>query len=80
VTPIAEIVDTGALVSVVLASLAGGAGLTAGFSTSIFTATRAAEHRRRGESVRAALLGMLAGAAGLACLALVAFGIYLIAS
>jgi hypothetical protein len=80
VIPFGEIVDTGALLSVVLASLAGGVGLTAGFSTSIFAATRSAERRRRGQSARAAILGLVAGAAGAACLALVAFGIYLIAS
>ena len=79
-TPFAEIVDTGALLSVVVASLAGGVGLTGGFSASIYAATRSAEHRRRGEPARAMILAAVAAGAGIACVALMAFGIYLIAS
>jgi hypothetical protein len=78
--PVAQIVDAGALVSVVVASLAAGTGLTAGFSIAIFTATRATELRRAGAAVGATVLGLIAVVAGLACLALVAFGIFLIAS
>jgi hypothetical protein len=78
--PLAQIVDTDALLSVVVASLAGGAGLTGGFSIAILAATRAAELRRRGDAVRATMLVAVALLAGAACVALIAFGIYLIAS
>jgi hypothetical protein len=78
--PFAEIVDVGALLSVVVASFVAGAGLTAAFSVVILCSTRAAERRRAGSRVAAVGLGTVAVVAGLACVALVAFGIQVMVS
>ena len=78
--PLAEIVDVSALFSVIVASLAAGVGLAIGSSVAIFSATRAAELRRAGAKVGATALALVTIVAAAACLAMVAFGIYLLAS
>ena len=78
--PIAQLVDVGALLSVIVASLVAGAGLVLAFSVAIFSATRAAELRRAGAMGGATLLALITIVASAACVAMVAFGIYLIAS
>jgi hypothetical protein len=77
---VAAIVDTEALLSVVVASLVAGIGLTSLFSIVIFTATRSAELRRAGNWVAATVLTALAGIGLLGCAALVGFGIQIMAS
>jgi hypothetical protein len=72
---LAQIVDVDALLSVVAASLAAGAGLTIAFSVTVVCATRAAELRRAGSRVWATVLSALAVAAVLLCVALVALGL-----
>ena len=78
--PLAEIVDVEALASVVAASLIAGCGLSVAFALAIVCSTRAAELRRAGSSVAAAVLVAIAALAMLACLALVGFGIQVMAS
>lgn len=78
--PFAEIVDVGELLSVVVASFVAGAGLTTAFSVVILCSTRAAERHRAGSHIAAVGLGAIAVAAGLACLAIVGFGIQVMVS
>jgi hypothetical protein len=73
--PIAQIVDGEALLSVVVASLVAGGGLTIAFSALVVCATRAAELRRSGHAVWAAALTVGATCAVLVCLGLVVFGL-----
>ncbi len=72
---LAQIVDVEGLLGVVVASLAAGGGLTIAFSITIVCATRAAELRRAGSPIAAAVLTVLAVAALLLCFALVALGL-----
>lgn len=80
ITPVAEIIDGEALLSVVVAALVAGVGLTLMFSIALASASRAAELRRGGRRVGAAALGAVAVAGVLACLALVGFGLQVMIS
>lgn len=76
-TPLASIVDWGALGQVVLASFIGGVGVTVLVSFAIAAATRSVDARRSGHSGTASVFGFLAVAAGGACLAMAAGGVLL---
>lgn len=78
--PFAEIIDVEALGGVVVASLVAGGGLTVAFALVIVCSTRAAELRRAGSPIAAGALGAIAVLAVAGCLALVAFGIQVMAS
>ena len=69
------VVDTKALLDVVLASLAAGIGVTAVFSTAIFGFARFADMRRDRRPVAAAGFALLSVLALSACAAAVVFGI-----
>jgi hypothetical protein len=78
--PLGQIIDFNALGSVVVASLVAGVGLSAVFSLVVASATRAADLRRAGNLLGSTVLGLVAAIGVVGCLALVAFGIHLMAS
>ena len=76
----ATIVDTHALLSVIVASLLAGVGVTVVFSLVIVAATRSAELERAGSRAGAVILAALSVIGVSACLAGIAFGIHVMAS
>ena len=76
----AAIIDTDALLSVIVASLVAGVGVTMTFSLVILAATRSAELRRDGGRAGAAALAALSMLGVLVCVAAVVFGIQIMTS
>ena len=74
---VAQLIDGKALLSVVIASVVAGGGLTIAFSVMIVCVTRAAEQRRAGNPVWATALTVVAVLALLLCAGLVFFGLRL---
>jgi hypothetical protein len=74
------IVDTSALLKVVVASLVAGIGVTAAFSLAIMGATRFTEMRRDGRAVEAAAFAGVALVALAASAAAVVFGLIVMTS
>ena len=72
---LAAVVDTEALLDVIVASLAAGLLVTAAFSLAIMGAVRFADHRRENRMVQAGAFLLLVGVAVAVCLGSVAFGI-----
>ena len=74
--PVAEsVIDWGALLNVLWASMVGGVGVTAAFALALLGATRAAERRRDGHVVSAGAYGGLAAVCGILVVAAVIFGV-----
>ena len=73
--PLADIVDTHALVQVLWVSAATGIGVTAMYALAILGATRAVDYSRAGRMGEALLLGILCVVALAAVAASVVFGI-----
>jgi len=71
-------IEWGKLLQVMWVSLVAGVGVTAVFSTVIYGTTRAAESRRDGQAVAAALFGALASFAMLCFISGVIFGVSVI--
>lgn len=77
---LAVVVETGDLLSTVIASAIAGAGVTAVFSVAIWGGARFADLSREGRSLAAAGSVALAAVALLTTLAAVAFGIFVMTS
>ena len=73
--PLAEIVETKALLDTVIYSLAAAIGVTTAFSLAIYGATRAAELRRDDRAMLATASGVLAVAGLSACIAAIVLGV-----
>ena len=76
---IATIVDTTALLKLIVASLAAGIAVAVVFSLVVLGATRSSDLRRTGRSGAATGYAVLAAACGLLSAAIVVYGIYLVA-
>jgi hypothetical protein len=76
----ATLVDTSALLKVVVAALAGGIGTTLAFSFVILGATRFAELRRDERPIEAAAFAALVAVALAASVAIVVFGLIVMSS
>ena len=74
-TVLGAIVDTGALLKVIVGSLLLGIGVTAAFSLSILGATRLAELRRAERPIAAGAFAVLMAAGAIATAAAVVIGI-----
>ncbi len=74
------VVELEALFDVVIASLIAGVGITGMSALVIFSATRAAELQRGGSWAGAGAMGLIAVVGLLVCIAVVVFGIQLMAS
>jgi hypothetical protein len=72
------IVDWGKIGELIWVSLASGIGVIGVFSLVVLGSTRSGELRRDGRGSAALAYGLLALIAGVACLAAVAYGVYLI--
>jgi hypothetical protein len=72
---IATIVDTSDLLEVVWTSLVAAVGVTAVYATAILGATRAVDHGRDGQGLRAAAYGILGAVAAAVVVAAIVFGI-----
>ena len=77
---LAAVVDWGALLKVVVASLVLGTGITLVFSLTILGATRSAEHRRQNEPLAATAYAVLMALALTATAAAVVFGLIVMTS
>lgn len=73
------VVDTGALLKVIAASLAAGVGVTAAFSLAIAGVVRFSDLRRDGRPLEAGLFALVGGLALAASLGAVALGIFVMA-
>ena len=73
------LVEVEALLEVIVAALVAGVGVTVLFSMVIYLATRASELRQDGAPVLAFFLGAIAVVGLVACLAIVALGIHVMA-
>ena len=74
------VVELEALLDVVIASLLAGVGVTGMFALVIYSATRAAELQRDGAWAGAGVMGLIAVVGLLLCIAVVVFGIQLMAA
>jgi hypothetical protein len=72
------IVDWGKIGELIWVSLASGVGVIGVFSLVVVGSTKSGELRRDGRGGAALAYGALAFVAGIACLAAVAYGVYLI--
>ena len=75
VPPVAEIVDTDALLNMLWSSLLAGIGVTLVFSMAIFGAARAIEAGRDGRPAEAAIFGVVGAVALVAVLGGVVLGV-----
>ena len=73
--PLAEIVETKALLQTVIYSLVAAIGVTTAFSLAIYGATRAAELRREDRPALATASGVLAAVGLSACIAAIVLGV-----
>ena len=81
IAPVADsVVDWGALVNVLWASLVGGVGVTALFALTLLGATRAVDLRRDGRVAAAGAYAALAGTCGVVVVASVVFGVLVMTS
>lgn len=72
---LATVVDVGALLDVVWASLVAGVGLAVIFSVTIAGAARSSHYRREGRGTAATAWGAVAALCGLICAAAVVVGV-----
>ncbi len=75
-----SVIDWGALLNVVWASLLGGVGVTAAFALALLGATRAVDLRRNGHAVAAGAYVLLLVVAGATVVAAVIFGVVVMTS
>ena len=75
-----SVIDWGALLNVLWASVVGGVGVTAAFSLTLLGVTRAVDLRRDGRVAAAGAYAALAGVCGVLVVAAVAFGVVVMTS